>query len=205
MDRYDAPVRIAPLIAAFCLGVSALLAGCSGSEPQVAEEPVVVPDGYAEKTCGLPPPDPVTTATIAVPREAVRNRDLGEVEENDEKTCEWLLPAPETRFFDGITVAMATTSLLEQESLQDLRDELAPRVGQSGDEEVWDLELTEDVPVFGVTGDRLSWRCACDGVGGTFVQAQADGVRVTLSGADEVVDEIDAYAEAILPLVRVER
>ena len=104
-------MRRAPLIAAFFLGVPALLAGCSGSEPQVAEEPVVVPDGYVKETCGLPPPDPVTTATIAVPREAVCNLDLGEVEENDEKTCEWLLPAPETRFFDGITVALATTSL----------------------------------------------------------------------------------------------
>ena len=61
------------------------------------------------------------------------------------------------------------------------------------DDSILDLVLEQDVPALGRTlGDRLSWRCYCDGQDLITRMTQADGIRVTWSSVVSLTKETDA-------------
>ena len=73
---------------------------------------------------------------------------------------------------------------------------LVPGDTPEGDDSILDLVLDEGVPALGPTiGDRLSWRCFCDGQDLITRMAQADGLRVTWSSVVALTEETDAAFE----------
>ncbi len=67
------------------------------------------------------------------------------------------------------------------------------------DDSILDLVLEQDVPALGRTlGDRLSWRCYCDGQDLITRMTQADGIRVTWSSVVSLTKETDvAFDRAV--------
>ncbi|PUA82776.1 hypothetical protein [Nocardioides currus] len=185
------------------------LAGCSSDSPVDGEPPAVpsgpttlqpaegkVPSGTTRVTCAVEAADGPVRLALDLPSgfRAGRHRDRG---------CTW---RDRVRMHDSdipysidVVVSVATAD----GSLDDVHAREEPFLveGDSpeGDDSILDLLLDQGVPALGPTlGDRLSWRCYCDGQDLITRMAQADGVRVTWSSVVPLTEKTDAaFARAV--------
>jgi hypothetical protein len=122
-----------------------------------------------------------------------------------ERGCAWRtrVPMHDSDIPYSIDVVVSVRSVGEDASLEDVYTDQEPNEVEGdtpeGDDSILDLVLEQDVPALGPTlGDRLSWRCYCDGQDLITRMAQADGVRVTWSSVVALTKETDAaFARAV--------
>jgi hypothetical protein len=119
--------------------------------------------------------------------------------------CAWHVRVPmhDSDIPYSIEVVVSVRSVGEDASLDEVYAEQQPNevAGDTpeGDDSILDLVLEQDVPALGPTlGDRLSWRCYCDGQDTITRMAQADGVRVAWTSVVALTEETDqAFDRAV--------
>ena len=122
-----------------------------------------------------------------------------------ERGCTWVtrVPMHDSDIPYSIDVVVRARPVSRDESLEDVYSAEEPFLveGESpeGDDSILDLTLEQDVPALGPTiGDRISWRCYCDGQDLITRMAQADGIRVIWSSVVPLTPETDvAFDRAV--------
>ncbi|WP_193606519.1 hypothetical protein [Nocardioides lijunqiniae] len=119
--------------------------------------------------------------------------------------CSWgtRVPMHDSDIDYSVDLLVSVEPVGAESSLSDVHAQQQPYEVEGdtpdGDDSILDLVLEEDVPTFGATvGDRLSWRCYCDGQDLITRLAQADGVRVTWSSVVPLTAETDAAFDLAL-------
>lgn len=114
-------------------------------------------------------------------------------------SCRWSAPAPPRRDAPTLETTVTLGVVRDGETLRQVHDTERPFVSEDGDDAISDLDLAEDVPVFGDTvGDRLRWDCFCDGLPTVTYLNQAAGVRLTWNGSPVLQDQIEDQLRAAL-------
>ena len=116
-----------------------------------------------------------------------------------DRGCAWgeRVPMHDSDIPYSIDVVVSVKPVGEDASLEDVYAAQEPNEVEGdtpeGDDSILDLVLERDVPALGPTiGDRVSWRCYCDGQDLITRMAQADGIRVTWSSVVALTEETDA-------------
>jgi hypothetical protein len=201
-------IRAAALVVAGLVAVP-LLAGCSSNDTPSADpdpgppptlQPAVgsPPSGTTRFSCDVAAASGPVTLALDLPDSFRPGRD-------GKRGCAWRkrVAMHDSDIPYSIDVVVSVRSVGEDASLEDVYTDQEPNEVEGdtpeGDDSILDLVLEQDVPALGPTlGDRLSWRCYCDGQDLITRMAQADGVRVTWSSVVALTKETDAaFARAV--------
>lgn len=172
-----------------------LLTGCSSDAPEAPDGPTTLQPVTAEAPTGTTRVECDVTADSGPERFALDLPDGF----RERRGCSWGMRVPmhDSDIPYSIVVTVRVRSVGEDESLKDVYADEQPNEVEGdtpeGDDSILDLELEQDVAALGPTlGDRVSWRCYCDGQDLITRMAQADGVRVIWSSVVELTEETDA-------------
>lgn len=158
-------------------------------QPAVGREPA----GTTRVSCDLDAASGPVRLALDVPDEFKKGR----------RGCTWRMRVP----MHDSDIPYSIDVVVEARSVDDSLDDVyaLEKVNEvegdipEGDDSILDLVLEQDVPALGRTlGDRLSWRCYCDGQDLITRMTQADGIRVTWSSVVSLTKETDtAFDRAV--------
>lgn len=189
------------LIVRTCSAISALLvagvlSACSPdtSSPRSVDGPTTLqpavgsePAGTTRVSCDLDAASGPVRLALDVPDDFKKGH----------RECTWRMRVPMHDSDIPYSIDVVVTVRSDDQPLEDVYalEKINEVEGETpeGDDSILDLVLEQGVPALGPTiGDRLSWRCFCDGQDLITRMAQADGVRVTWSSVVALTEETDA-------------